>query len=62
MKPSRRTGFADVFAMAESAGTIESSSGSATVAPIPRRKVRRCRCFLVMIMIAGSVSSEKARS
>ena len=30
------------------AGTIESSSGSASVTPIPRRNVRRGRCFLVM--------------
>ena len=36
---------------AVSAGTIASSRGSATAAPkVPRRNVRRDRCFFVMIM------------
>jgi len=30
------------------AGTIASSSGSATVAPIPRKKVLRGKCRFVM--------------
>jgi hypothetical protein len=30
------------------AATIESSSGSATDAPMPRNTVRRDRCFFVM--------------
>ena len=33
-------------ASAVRAGTIESSSGSASVTPVPRRNVRRGRCFL----------------
>ena len=59
MKPSRGDGFAAVFASAVPAGTIASSSGSASVAPIPRRKVRRGSDDLVMIMTALS-SSETA--
>ena len=36
------------------AATIESSSGNATVAPTPRRNVRRDRCLFVMnIGLAG---------
>jgi hypothetical protein len=38
---------------AVSAGTIASSIGSAIAAPnVPRMKVRRDRCFFVMIMVA----------
>src|SRR5579871_2182326 len=48
MKPSRGTG----FGAAESAGTMESSSGSASEALIPRRNVRRCKAFLVTNVIA----------
>src|SRR4051794_13451826 len=47
MKPRRGTG-PPVFAV--SAGTIASSMGSASVAPIPRRNVRRGSAFLVMNM------------
>src|SRR5215208_164795 len=36
--------------MADSAGTIASRSGNATVAPTPRRNVRRGSAILVMIM------------
>ena len=61
MKPSRGEGFAAVFASAVAAGTIASSSGKASVAPIPRRKVRRGSDVLVMIMTAIS-SSETVRS
>jgi len=39
---------AAVFASAMPAGIIASSSGSETLAPMPRRTVRRERCFLVM--------------
>src|SRR6266550_3371848 len=35
-------------ALALPAGIIDSSNGNATVAPIPRRNVRRARCFPVM--------------
>ena len=49
-EPERR-GCAAVLACAVSAGTIASSSGSATAAPnVPRMNVRRDRCFFVMIM------------
>ena len=34
------------------AGTIDSSSGSASVTPVPRRNVRRERCFFVMNVTA----------
>src|SRR6516162_9340392 len=47
MKPARRVGLTGVCAQAVCAGTIASSSGSATAAPAPRRNVRRRRCFLV---------------
>ena len=44
--PNRFGGFAAVFAVAVIAGTIDSSSGSAIVAPMPRRNVRRGKaCF-----------------
>src|SRR6478735_42437 len=45
MKPSRGTGSPD---LPESAGTIASSIGSASVAPTPRRNVRLGNAFLVM--------------
>src|SRR5215471_11826304 len=44
MKPIRTSGFDGVLAKA---GTIASSSGSASVAPTPRSTVRRDRCFFV---------------
>src|SRR6186997_148547 len=37
------------------AGTIDSSSGRASVTPTPFRNVRRDRCFLVRKLIASSV-------
>src|SRR5919109_790366 len=46
----RTFGAAAVCASAVAAGTIASSSGSATDAPTPRSTVRRSRCFLVMNM------------
>jgi hypothetical protein len=49
-KPSLRTGRAGVRVMAVTAGIMASSSGRAMVAPMPRRKVRRGRDFLVRIM------------
>ena len=37
-----------------SAGIMDSSSGKPTVTPaIPFKNVRRCKCFLVMIMGSG---------
>ena len=53
-KPSRRTGAAAVFARAVIDGTIASRSGSATVAPMPRRNVRRGKAFFEMIMMLSS--------
>ena len=49
-KPSRRTGLAAVLASGVAAGTIASSNGSAIVAPMPRRNVRRGMAFLVIII------------
>ena len=48
-KPRRLTGLAAVFTTAVSDGIIASSNGSATLAPSPRRKVRRGNASLVMI-------------
>ena len=48
--PKRRMPRAAVFRTAERAGTMPSSRGRASVAPRPRRTVRRGIAFLVMIM------------
>ena len=53
MTPNRLTGLAAVFCMAESAGTMLSSSGSASIAPMPRRTVRRGIAFFEMIIPAS---------
>src|SRR5439155_795120 len=45
--PNRTAGLAAVFCSAVSAGTMPSSSGSASVAPMPRSRVRRGSDFLV---------------
>src|SRR5665213_2457627 len=50
MKPARRVGLAAVWANAVLEGIMESSRGRATVAPMPRRNVRRCKCFFVRNM------------
>ena len=42
------------------AGIIASSSGSATVAPMPRRNVRRSRCFFEMNMAGDLAHSAPA--
>src|SRR5580658_1276440 len=48
-QPTKRgLGVAAVCARAVEAGIIASRSGSARVAPAPRRTVRRERCFFVM--------------
>src|ERR1700730_5256050 len=44
--PNRFTGLAAVFAMADSAGTMLSRNGNASVAPMPRNTVRRGIAFL----------------
>src|SRR5512143_3755481 len=54
MKPARRVGLAAVWASAVPAGIMASSKGRATVAPMPRRKVRRCKCFFVRNMVRQS--------
>src|SRR3954447_14946238 len=48
MNPARDGAAAAFDASAEAAGTMASSIGSASVAPTPRRNVRRDRCILVM--------------
>src|SRR5688572_18805919 len=49
----KRNGVAAAFDCAPNAGVIASSIGSAIVAPkAPRRKVRRDRCFFVMIIVS----------
>src|ERR1700734_2996049 len=48
MNPMWGVGVAAVAASAVRAGIIASSKGSATAAPMPRKNVRRSRCFLVM--------------
>ena len=51
----RRVGLeADVCAHNVWAGTMASSSGSVREAPMPRRTVRRERCFLVMYIASVS--------
>src|SRR3954465_14633500 len=57
--PNRCTGFAAVFAIADSAGTMLSSIGSATAAPIPRRIVRREMAFFAMNISFLSGSSPR---
>src|SRR6185369_9912568 len=51
---SRRTGLAAVLARGVAAGTIASNNGSASVAPRPRRNVRRGIAFLVIIIVISS--------
>jgi hypothetical protein len=46
--PKRRGGFAAVFAVAVSAGTMASRKGSASAVPTPRRNVRRGNDSFVM--------------
>src|ERR1700735_3119043 len=43
---------AAVFASGVWAGTMESSKGRASVTPIPRKNVRRGKCFLVMNIVS----------
>src|SRR6266446_6061408 len=53
MTPNRLNGLAAVFCSAESAGTMLSNSGNASIDPRPRKTVRRGIAFFEMI-IAGS--------
>src|SRR5688572_24058291 len=56
-QPTKRCfGLAAVWASSVAAGTIASSKGSASVAPAPRRTVRREMCFLVRNMRPLSAS------
>src|SRR5262245_24346654 len=57
MQLNRLFAAAAVFRMGVCAATMESSSGSAIVAPTPRRNVRRGRCFFVMNAIVSSLGS-----
>src|SRR5687767_4654848 len=52
--PKRLIGLAAVFVTAVSAGTIPSSNGNATVAPMPRSIVRRDMAFFVIIISPAS--------
>src|SRR5213079_3251994 len=49
---NRGFGVAAVCARTVAAGTIASSSGNASVTPVPRRKVRREMCFFEMNMVS----------
>src|SRR6185369_10720506 len=57
----RGVGFAAVRDIADSAGTIASSSGSPTVTPTPRRKVRRGNAILVMNIVISSIRCSRSR-
>src|SRR6185369_13220410 len=63
MPTKRFTGAAAVRRSGVIAGSIDSSSGSASVTPAPRRNVRRGRCFLVTNidnLPAGSTEQDPA--
>src|SRR6266576_5822330 len=51
MPTNRRMGAAAVSRVGVSAGTIDSSSGRASVTPAPRRKVRRGMCLFVTYIV-----------
>ena len=61
MPQKRLFGSAAVLTSGVPAGIIESSSGSASVTPMPRRNVRRGRCFFVMNMIRSDVRLSRLR-
>ena len=50
MTPKRLIGLAAVFCIADSAGIMLSSSGSASIDPMPRSTVRRGMAFFEMII------------
>src|ERR1700722_9864186 len=52
----RGAGLAAALLSAVCAGSIESNKGSAMVTPIPRRNVRRGRCFFVRNIAAANLS------
>src|SRR5580704_19520146 len=51
MPVKRVLGFAAVLLIRVCAGIMESSSGSASATPAPRRRVRRDMCFFVIYML-----------
>ena len=51
MTPNRLIGLAAAFCIAESAGIMLSSSGSASIEPRPRNTVRRGIAFFEMIIV-----------
>src|ERR1700733_6766521 len=59
--PRRWTGRAAVWAPADRAGTIASSNGNASVAPIPRRNVLRGSAILVRNMVTELLSRLETR-
>src|SRR5262245_14339875 len=54
MKASRVLGTAPASLDGVCAGSIDSNSGKASVTPVPRKNVRRERCFLLMKFISSS--------
>src|SRR5207248_10623272 len=61
MPTKRRTGAAAVRRSGVTAGTIDSSNGSASVTPAPRRNVRRGMCFFVMNMVRAPPEIRRTR-
>jgi hypothetical protein len=51
--PNRCGGFAGVWARADSAGTIDSRNGKASVVPMPRSMVRRDNALFVTNMVSS---------
>src|SRR6266540_5448237 len=58
---NRGFGFAAVCASAVAAGTIDSSSGSASAAPAPRSTARRGMCFFVINISAPDGEAQGLR-
>src|SRR5262245_37959877 len=58
MPQNRLFGVAAVLAKGVCAGSIESSNGSARVTPVPRRNVRRDRCFFEMKFICSGLLND----
>jgi len=55
---NRGFGVAAVCARSVAAGTIASSSGSASVTPAPRKKVRRGMCVFAINMVPLSIRGQ----
>ena len=57
---NRGFGVAAVCARSVAAGTIASSNGKASAAPVPRKKVRRTMCFFAMNMVSSFAAQRTA--